>query len=125
MTNKITIQGILLTHGAAENVQMTSTDILADVERVRFGEIDFDGLLAECHEGLDAGEHATTMQHWLEYVEAVVDAAACGAKRVITYQYAYIAGSVELCEACASAWRGPALGPVSHGLHSAACGTRH
>lgn len=72
MTNKIAIHGIPLTHGAAENVQMT----------------------------------------------------ACRAKRVITYQYAYVTGSVELCDACASAWRGPALGPVSHGLHSAACGTR-
>jgi hypothetical protein len=71
-TQTITIDGVTMTLGAARNVEMTGTDVAADVERVRSGEDDFDSLLAECLDGLTPSEDATTMQHWLEYVEAVV-----------------------------------------------------
>lgn len=74
-TQNITISGVTMTLGAARNVEMTGTNVAADVERVRSGEDDFDTLLAECLDGLTPGEDATTMQHWLEYVEAVVAAA--------------------------------------------------
>ena len=71
-TKTTTIDGVTMTIGAAENVEATETDVGEDVRRLRDGEIDYDTLLTACLDGLTPSEDATTMQHWLEYVEAVV-----------------------------------------------------
>lgn len=43
--------------------------------------------------------------------------------QVVTYQFAYVAGEVSLCESCAEAPPAelPPLGRVSHGLHDGQC----
>ncbi len=52
-------------------MEETSTDVAADVARLRSGEITRDALLAECLDGADEDR----VEGWREYVEAVSAAA--------------------------------------------------
>lgn len=41
--------------------------------------------------------------------------------KVKTFQFAYVKGSVTLCEEHEKSWNGYILGPVSHGRHEGTC----
>lgn len=41
--------------------------------------------------------------------------------QVITYQYAYLPGTITLCTSCEASWDGATLSTVSHGRRDGIC----
>ncbi len=78
MANLVTVEGIEMTAGAAENVRETGISPSDDLERLRSGDLTRETLLAECLDGSEDDDlNPTRNADWRAYVDAV-----CGAAKI-------------------------------------------